>query len=65
MSRLELIRQLATRKRRGPRCGRCHELGHNTRTCRIEVELAEQLEVEDVPPPAPSEPGPGQELDFG
>lgn len=77
MSRLELIRQRAARlgvlsdlgdplpRRKPVTCGRCGERGHNLRTCPLPEQLASELEAEETPPPAPSEPAPGQELDFG
>ena len=32
---------LAKRVRVGRRCGRCSEIGHNSRTCKVEIEDAE------------------------
>jgi hypothetical protein len=38
---------LLKRVRAGRRCGRCSEVGHNSRTCKVEIEDADNSDASD------------------
>jgi hypothetical protein len=38
---------LSKRVRAGKRCGRCSEVGHNSRTCKVEIEDADDSDASD------------------